>query len=498
MTYNAQELDNKTKTLVKATLARFKKFNFLEQSLLDLVAPHKAFYLRELIIDKTINLLDKKLKLNESTQSYKKLDASQVPPLSVRFKVSLTSPEPEVVASDDFAKLKEEFDTELEKFKTLAKNLFLKTKNLQVDLAKKQLKQAFLEHVHHIIDMKATQDLETMVNTCDIEKIKSHGGHAVLTATAWRSIISKSPELSQTTLELDPININEKERNFVNDLAHYLQITPPQFRHLTLSKFEGYNTTNLPDQFNTTRETTALQTLIANLENFILNLTIPMTQSIFNTYEHKKREIEIEKKLEARVKADKLQHETSAVHDMIDNENNISATQMKDFVKGVTETTIKNTLAKNLNGQFKPGKNKRKGNELNQPNTQRRKPTNTTNNNTNNTDNTNKNSTIYKLQNQPSRQVRFQPPTNNNNNNNNTTGNPTVHNPYKQQPRYNTHHNPYIRNNNSHNTTYHQSYNNNNNNRYRYSRGGGERDQPRRKDHPGDAHNTRRSDSRRY
>ena len=451
---NNNPLDPKLITMVNEKIKNLPKWEFLKEPLVELVAPQQKDFIQQLILDRTLFLLDNKKKLHTLLHRRKKLQESVLPPLSIRFKAKLTSSEPEVVASPAFAGYRKDFDEALANCKQQMKDLFLKTKDLEVELATNKLKSSFILHFHRVVDVKATHELAIMPEADDIEIINSYGGHAILTAMAWRQIIASSappavePPTDGTTappLDIDALP-NAQCIHYVNNISTYLNIEPQEFRRLTLQQFDGYHSIHLQNNFTTTKRSEALDTIVTKIYNFILNLTKPMTTTIFNIFLQKKREKESEQKLRAQLKAEKIRNETSLVNDYIDNEDPISAPKMKDFIQEEAQAAFKKVLNDH-------GKNNNNNNNNKNKNNKRKYENTTTANNNNN--------------HQPTTRSSPTPPTsilNNQNHNQNHNSNQQPHNPAGVRWQHPTH----VRQQqyNQYNQSYHQSINNNNHNSY--------------------------------
>ena len=164
------DIDPKITTLVDTKLKDLKHFQFLKQPLSYLVAPQEKDFLQELILDKSLILLNKKKSLHRITQRLHTLQKQVLPPLSIRFKAELTSPDSE--ASPKFSELRKEFDESIENCIKQCKILFIKTKELEVETATKDLQNTYTQHFHHIVDLVATHEIDIMVNTNHMEKSK--------------------------------------------------------------------------------------------------------------------------------------------------------------------------------------------------------------------------------------------------------------------------------------------------------------------------------------
>ena len=168
--------NQKITTLVEAKLKEFQHFNFLKDLLFLLVAPQEKDFLQELILDKSLILLNKKKKLDRILKIKQKLQNSDLPPLSVRFKAELTSPDPEVVASKKFAEIRKEFNETIANWNMQCKNLFVKTKELEVEMASKEIQDSFIQHFHRIIEVMTTHQIDIMINTSNMNKIETKVG----------------------------------------------------------------------------------------------------------------------------------------------------------------------------------------------------------------------------------------------------------------------------------------------------------------------------------
>lgn len=123
-----------------------------------------------------------KEKLHRSLHTRQKLQNKVHPPLSIRFKAELTSPEPKVAASPEFADYREDFNESIANCIEQCKALFVKTKDLEVEMATKELQRAFTQHFHRIIEVMTQHEIGIMINTTNIDNIENNGGNKILTA----------------------------------------------------------------------------------------------------------------------------------------------------------------------------------------------------------------------------------------------------------------------------------------------------------------------------
>ena len=357
------------RTLVQSKLFHLQKLMFLEVPLIKLVAPLKEEFIKELVLDKTLLFIDKKRKLDRIITSHDHLKDKSSPPTSIRFKVNLTSPDKEVVASETFRSLRDEFDAGLEAFQSLARDIFLRTKNLEKENAEKHLQECFNIHFHEIVEFKTTYEIGIMPSKIDSDTINKNGGHAAVAAYAWKQIISKSKQ-QRTTLESNPA------LQLINNTSIYLSTTPQDFKKEIIKKFNKIDTTNLTKHFQTGLQIAQLDDLLIKIETFIIDITENITTNIYNTYSQFQREKEIRQKMKAAVQSRKIETDTTTVADLLSQEDPISAPKILEYVTTITNKQVQIALQKNSNSQKTTGKTN--GKILRQ---KRKYPNNNNNNN---------------------------------------------------------------------------------------------------------------------
>ena len=323
-------------TLVRNSLAPHDGLSFLELTFLDLVAPLKKDFIKEELLDKTLLLLNAKNKLSRLQKGYKKLEENTVPPSSIRFKLELTSPEPEVVASNQFCTLKDEFDTGLASFQKQATNIFLKTKMMNMDAAKQQLQSKFYESINALLELVAEYEMNLMPNESDIEKIADAGGHKLFVGQAWKNLLTAA---TAPINALDP-NTNEQATYFTN-MAHYLKTNPTIVKQEVIKPYATLQTGNLRSMFSTSDQIDDVNSVVDTLEHFILTITDSMTVLTHNTYSRHQCEREISNKLKASIKARKTETTTTTVNDIIENEDTYSAPQLENYIDGRVNQAVK-------------------------------------------------------------------------------------------------------------------------------------------------------------
>ena len=131
----AKLLDDKTKHLSNLAL--------IYDDILGTVAMQKEDFMQRRLLQASINFLHTKLKIDKYAGCIKHLQEKDSPPSSVKMKVTLTLSKPEVVASEAFQALVTEFDCRKLSFQDTAKDLFIKTKNLELEATKKSITNIF-------------------------------------------------------------------------------------------------------------------------------------------------------------------------------------------------------------------------------------------------------------------------------------------------------------------------------------------------------------------
>ena len=270
--------------LVRDALKFHDGLSFLELTLLDLVAPLKKDFLKEELLDRTLALLNAKNKHSKVQKGYKKLEDRTGPPTSLRFKLELTSPEPEVVASDGFRALKVEFETKLETFQTQAARIFLKTKMMDMEAAKTQLQSLFYTNINSLLEIVAEYEMERMPNEADIDKLRDIGSHKLFVAQAWKNIIAES---TTSLTALEP-NTND-QATFFHNISRYLKAPTSDIKSKLLEPYTSLQTGNLRSAFSTEEQISDVNNVVDTLEHFILTVIETMTTTIHNNYTRHQR-----------------------------------------------------------------------------------------------------------------------------------------------------------------------------------------------------------------
>ena len=100
----------------------------------------KEDFMQHCIIHAAIDFLNNKQQINKHNTGMQALLSKTTPPNSLHIKTTITSSKKEVVASEAFAKLVTEFDTVKAALQAAGKDLFIKMKNLDLETAKKDIK----------------------------------------------------------------------------------------------------------------------------------------------------------------------------------------------------------------------------------------------------------------------------------------------------------------------------------------------------------------------
>ena len=222
-------------------------------------------------------------------------------------------------------------------FQALARNCFIKVKQLELEAAKKSITAIYIDKFLTFIENNAELQIADLVDNNHITKINSSGGPTAMAALAWRTIIARSA----TPADLSVITEMSTEADFITNTALYLEITPADLRHDILEHYIEHDTNNIMANFITAKEEKYLNELTDNLRELILTTSPLLTSHIYNTYSRHQRKKEVTTKLRAQLKAQDITTSTELTSDLLEKDDNVDAPTLKGFVKEAVETQLK-------------------------------------------------------------------------------------------------------------------------------------------------------------
>lgn len=213
-------LTERARNLLKLKFENLSKLKVMTDELIALAGTQKEDFMQCRLINIAIDLLDTKLRFTKHSKGLKALLDKTAPPTSVRIKAQLTSSEKGVVASDAFAKLVMEYDTAKATFQAAAKDKFIQTKHLELEEAKNILSSTYFDQMKVIVESEAEMCIADMDDTSQIININKFGGPSIITAMAWRTLMSRSatPEC------LSVIKTLSTEAKFVIKMSEFLEM----------------------------------------------------------------------------------------------------------------------------------------------------------------------------------------------------------------------------------------------------------------------------------
>lgn len=420
-------VDDKMRAFIKAQLGEKKNRHLahLEEALLEMVATLDIEEQQQSVIPCTLHLLNAKIKLNKIKKAQKKLQENTLPPSSVRFTtLKLSSSDPEVVASEEFRDLRAKFNEGLEKFQTLAKDLFLTTKGLERVQAEQNIVTIFENQYHIINQCNTTIQIEAIMTEDDAEIIQNLGGTTLINALAWTTLLQKS---SMGPGEVpSPLN---KYVNHFDNLAKYLGIEVKELKTMISKRYANQKIHQLQAELNSAAQAQDLAKLSTTIQDYIIDTTAMITSEIYEKHNRFQREKDARSRVKAILESQRIFEATETVNDLIEKEQPIDAPNMINLIDDRISLAAANKNKKKKN------KNKKKRNndtlskstahtDNNSSTTSTTKNDTTTTTTTTTNDN---NNTLKRLKFQPpnpnSEAFYLEPPNNNNDTNNDTTNN---------------------------------------------------------------------------
>ena len=369
--------------LMSTRLQALPKLRIVKDDLYALVATQEESFIQRRLLRAATDFLDIKLCHDKHTKGLAALNKKTAPPTSIRMKMTLTSAEKEVAASDAFEALVAEFEKGKAAFQALAKDLFIKTKNLELEETKLQLKNTYVNKIIPLVEDYAEMQVADMNETDHTTTINRLGGHSLIAAVAWRKLV----ERSTVPGELSVVKTETKEASFIIKMTDFLKLDSySDFRSTVKSPYDGYITAALDTNFTSTKDKLELHKLIQKIITFIIEQSYQVTTSLYNTYTRHQQKKEVANRLRAKLNAEDTKEATMLTNDLLDKDDNVSAKTLTNFVQDAVDKYV----AKNSFGQSKAGAHQ----TSKQKNPSGNKPSSTGHHNNNN---------------QNTRQVTFQP-----------------------------------------------------------------------------------------